>query len=99
MFLSASSLSLVYAAGDPVEDIVTSVNGELTDDMKGERKVFVDGEELVSFEGVVHHPTWTIMTRGMWDKVTHNPTGYLDGRAACLGVPMVGRVARKKGSR
>lgn len=62
----------LFAAGIPVEDIVSSVKDNITDDMKeyvqtlrgkvvknsGERFTFADGEEFADFADVVGNPNW-----------------------------------------
>lgn len=94
----------MYAAGTPCEEILAAVSGELTDDMKeyvqslranivttcGDQFEFKDGEELASFDDIVHNPMWVIVTRAMWERVTLHPTGYLDGRAAWLLAKFLG---------
>ncbi|CAN0274717.1 unnamed protein product [Ectocarpus sp. 4 AP-2014] len=92
------------AAGTPREEIFAAVNGELTDDMKecvqslranifstcGDQFAFKDGEELASFDDIVHDPMWVIVTRAMWELVTLHPTEYLDGRAVWLLAKFLG---------
>ncbi|CBN77343.1 hypothetical protein Esi_0053_0012 [Ectocarpus siliculosus] len=82
----------------PLEDIVSSVSGNLTDDMMKyvptlRGKVvemsrvffsFADGEELADFDDVVDNPMWVIMARGMWEKVMLCFRGQFDGRAFLL---------------
>ncbi|CAM9157067.1 unnamed protein product [Ectocarpus sp. 6 AP-2014] len=92
------------AAGTPCEEIFEAVSGELTDDIKeyvqslranivstcGDQFAFKDGEELASFDDIVHDPMWVIVTRAMWELVTLHPTGYLDGRAVWLLAKFLG---------
>jgi hypothetical protein len=94
----------MFAAGIPFEVIFATVSGELTGDVReyvqylrtsivstcGDQFVFADGEELASFDDVIHKPSWVIMTRAMWERVTLYPTGYLDGRAVLLLAKFLG---------
>lgn len=94
----------MFSKGIPLEDIVASVNGELTDDMKEYVQTlrgavvdmsrdyfeFADGEELAEFADVVHNPVWAIMTRGMWEKVVLYLTGLVDGKAVWLWGKVLG---------
>ncbi|CBJ48971.1 hypothetical protein Esi_0102_0084 [Ectocarpus siliculosus] len=90
--------------GTPCEEIFEAVSGELTDVMTeyvqslranivstcGDQFAFKDGEELASFDDIVHDPMWVIATRAMWELVTLHPTGYLDGRAVWLLAKFLG---------
>ncbi|CAM9632969.1 unnamed protein product [Ectocarpus sp. 13 AM-2016] len=95
---------VMYTEGTPCEEILAAVSGELTDDMKefvqslranivstcGDQFAFEDGEELASFNDIVHNPMWVIVTRAMWELVTLHPTGYLDGRGVWLLAKFLG---------
>lgn len=92
------------AAGTSYQEIFEAASGELTDDMKeyvqslranivstcGDQFAFKDGEELASFDDIVHDPMWVIVTRAMWELVTLRPTGHLDGRAVWLLAKFLG---------
>ena len=88
----------MFAAGVPFEVIFATVSGELTDDIKeyvqylraiivstcGDQFVFKDGEELASFDDVIHDSIWELMTP------SPNLISRLTGGVAAGEVPRVG---------
>lgn len=79
-------------------EVFAAVKGRLTDEMKEHvqwlrgtivnmsdgRSPLADGEESGPFEDVVDNPNHEIETKGMWEKVTLGPHGYLGGFAMGL---------------